>query len=223
MSTQADVTDLECVLALLRHGADASLRDVSCSTAGGFALKRGSGPTTDIGAVLLAARDRARRTPSTPTRPRRLPTHEEVSTVTKSDEGPARGRRLPVWKSNCRGASPPLLNHDLTPSTRRHLDGVAVWVLHDSIQSSGLASPRNDLVKNCRVHPTHWLIFTQADTKDPKTMTLNDVLNSPERADGDTTGSGARRRDAARVSREWRCAGSRSIKWMIWGDDAAVS
>ena len=21
--------------------------------------------------------------------------------------------------------------------------------------------PRNDLVKNCRVHPTHWLIFTQ--------------------------------------------------------------
>ena len=30
-----------------------------------------------------------------------------------------------------------VLNHDLTPSTRRHLDGVAVWVLHDSIQSSG--------------------------------------------------------------------------------------
>ena len=22
-------------------------------------------------------------------------------------------------------------------------------------------SPRNDLVKNCRVHPTHWLISTQ--------------------------------------------------------------
>ena len=42
-------------------------------------------------------------------------------------------------------------------------------------------------MKNCRVHPTHWLIFTQVDTKDPKTMTLNDVLNSPERADGDTT------------------------------------
>ena len=44
---------------------------------------------------------------------------------------------LAVWKSNCRGASQPLLNHDFTPSTRRHLDGVAVWVLHDSIQSSG--------------------------------------------------------------------------------------
>ena len=23
------------------------------------------------------------------------------------------------------------------------------------------SSPRNDLVKNCRVHPTHWLISTQ--------------------------------------------------------------
>ena len=23
------------------------------------------------------------------------------------------------------------------------------------------SSPRNDLVKNCRVHPTHWLIYTQ--------------------------------------------------------------
>ena len=26
------------------------------------------------------------------------------------------------------------------------------------------SSPRNDLVKNCRVHPTHWLISTQAAT-----------------------------------------------------------
>ena len=24
-----------------------------------------------------------------------------------------------------------------------------------------MSSPRNDLVKNCRVHPTHWLISTQ--------------------------------------------------------------
>jgi hypothetical protein len=50
--------DLDCVLALLRHGADAALRDVACSNAGGFALKRGAGPTTDLGRVLLAARDR---------------------------------------------------------------------------------------------------------------------------------------------------------------------
>ena len=61
----------------------------------------------------------------------------------------------PVHKSNFRSASPPLLNHDLTPSTRRHLDGVAVWVLHDSIQSSG---PRR------RREMTHWLISTQTRT-----------------------------------------------------------
>ena len=27
------------------------------------------------------------------------------------------------------------------------------------------SSPRNDLVKNCRVHPTHWLISTQRGTR----------------------------------------------------------
>ena len=27
--------------------------------------------------------------------------------------------------------------------------------------SAATPSPRNDLVKNCRVHPTHWLISTQ--------------------------------------------------------------
>ena len=27
------------------------------------------------------------------------------------------------------------------------------------------SSPRNDLVKNCRVHPTHWLISTQTATR----------------------------------------------------------
>ena len=29
--------------------------------------------------------------------------------------------------------------------------------------SAATSSPRNDLVKNCRVHPTHWLISTQMD------------------------------------------------------------
>ena len=29
--------------------------------------------------------------------------------------------------------------------------------------STGASSPRHDLVKNCRVHPTHWLISTQVD------------------------------------------------------------
>ena len=36
-----------------------------------------------------------------------------------------------------------------TPPTRRRLDGMAVWVLHPSIQSSRpRRAPRNDLVKN---------------------------------------------------------------------------
>ena len=29
--------------------------------------------------------------------------------------------------------------------------------------SSAASSPRNDFVKNCRVHPTHWLNSTQVD------------------------------------------------------------
>jgi hypothetical protein len=29
--------------------------------------------------------------------------------------------------------------------------------------------PRNDLVKNCRVHPTHWLISTQSSTTNRNT------------------------------------------------------
>ena len=52
----------------------------------------------------------------------------------------------PVHKSKFHGASS-------TPSKRRLLDGVAVSVPH--------RSPRNDLVKNYRVHPTYWLISTQ--------------------------------------------------------------
>jgi hypothetical protein len=30
--------------------------------------------------------------------------------------------------------------------------------------STAASLPRNDLVKNCRVHPTHWLISTQGAT-----------------------------------------------------------
>ena len=42
-----------------------------------------------------------------------------------------------VWKSNCRGASPPLRNHDLTPSTRRLLDGLVMPVPHRSPSQDG--------------------------------------------------------------------------------------
>ena len=67
-----------------------------------------------------------------------------------------------MHKSNSRGASPQPLDHglhaiDATPARRRggagssSLDGA----------STAASSPRNDLVKNCRVHPTHWLIYAQ--------------------------------------------------------------
>ena len=39
-----------------------------------------------------------------------------------------------------------------------------MWVtLLDSVITAAL-SPRNDFVKNYRVHPTHWLIYTQVAT-----------------------------------------------------------
>ena len=67
-----------------------------------------------------------------------------------------------MWKSKFYGAF--VLNHpvvlhaiDATPARWRGdadsspLDGA----------STAASSPRNDLVKNCRVHPTHWLTSTQ--------------------------------------------------------------
>ena len=71
----------------------------------------------------------------------------------------------PVWKSKFYGAF--VLNHrvvlhaiDTTPARWRGdagsspLDGA----------SAATSSPRNDLVKNYPVHPTHWLISTQSAT-----------------------------------------------------------
>ena len=69
-----------------------------------------------------------------------------------------------MWKSEFYGAF--VLNRrvdlhaiDATPARWRGdagsspLDGA----------STTASSPRNDLVKNCRVHPTHWLISTQVE------------------------------------------------------------
>ena len=49
---------------------------------------------------------------------------------------------------------PPRLNHS-TPSRRRRLDSSPLDAM------TVASSPRMDLVKNYRVHPTHWLIYTQ--------------------------------------------------------------
>ena len=68
-----------------------------------------------------------------------------------------------MHKSNCRGASPPLLNNDLhaidaTPARWRGLGGLPSL---DSVSTVAFSS-RKDLVKNYRVHSTHWLIYAQA-------------------------------------------------------------
>jgi hypothetical protein len=53
-----------------------------------------------------------------------------------------------------------------TPSTRRQHD--ARWCGLSPLDSASTAasSPRNDFVKNYRVHPTHWLICTQVGYSD---------------------------------------------------------
>ena len=68
----------------------------------------------------------------------------------------------PVWKSKCYGAF--VLNHrvvlhaiDATPARWRGDAGSSPL---DRARTAA-SSPGNDLVKNCRVHPTHWLISTQ--------------------------------------------------------------
>ena len=68
----------------------------------------------------------------------------------------------PVWKSKFYGAF--VLNHrivlhaiDAAPARWRGDAGSSPL---DRARMAA-SSPRNDLVKNCRVHPTHWLISTQ--------------------------------------------------------------
>jgi len=71
----------------------------------------------------------------------------------------------PVWKSKFYGAFVP--NHrvvlhaiDATPARWRGDAGSSPL---DRARTAA-SLPRNDLVKNCRVHPTHWLISTQRAT-----------------------------------------------------------
>ena len=82
-----------------------------------------------------------------------------------SPRGRPRGATGPVWKSNFYGAF--VLNHsvvlhasDATPARWRGDAGSSP--LDRARTATSL--PRNDLVKNCRVYPTHWLISTQQAT-----------------------------------------------------------
>ena len=75
-------------------------------------------------------------------------------------------RRRPVWKSKFHGAF--VLNrravlHAIDATPARWLGDADSSPLDGT--SAATPSPRHDLVKNCRVHPTHWLISTQAPTR----------------------------------------------------------
>ena len=67
-----------------------------------------------------------------------------------------------MWKSKFYGAF--VLNHRVVPHA---IDATPAGWRGDADSSpldgasTAASSPRNDLVKNCRVHPTHWLISTQ--------------------------------------------------------------
>ena len=101
----------------------------------------------------------------------------------------ARRRRRPsswtVWKSKFYDAF--VLNHrvvlhviDAMPDRWRGDAGSSPL----DLARAATSSPRNDFVKNCRVHPTHWLISTQVMEARP-TMdlprTIARVLDLPLR------------------------------------------
>ena len=59
-----------------------------------------------------------------------------------------------MWKSKFHGA--------FVATPARWRGGVGLSPLDGA--STAASSPRNDLVKNYQVHPTHWLISTQQST-----------------------------------------------------------
>ena len=83
------------------------------------------------------------------------------------------GTSYSVWKSKFSSAS--VLNHrvvlhaiDATPARWRGDAGSSPL---DRARTAA-PSPRGDLVKNCRVHPTHWLISTQVFTNNSRYWAL---------------------------------------------------
>ena len=86
--------------------------------------------------------------------------------------------RWTVWKSKFQGAFVPNRRVDLhainaTPARWRGDAGSSPL---DRARTAA-PSPRNDLVKNCRVHPTHWLISTQVLADDQ--IVVVDVSSCP--------------------------------------------
>ena len=66
----------------------------------------------------------------------------------------------PVWKSKFYDAfNHSVVLHAIDATPARWLGDADSSPLDGT--SAATPSPRHDLVKNCRVHPTHWLISTQ--------------------------------------------------------------
>ena len=91
----------------------------------------------------------------------------------------------PVWKSKFYGAFVP--NHrvvldaiDATPARWRGDAGSSPLDRARAVASL----PRNDLVKYCRVHPTHWLISTQVSGRCAKAL-MWIVRKSPTDSEAD--------------------------------------
>jgi len=81
---------------------------------------------------------------------------------------------LPVWKSKFYGAfvlDRRVVLHAIDATPARWRGDAGSSPLDRS--STAASSRRNDLVKNCRVHPTHWLISTQRVTTPPPVATTS--------------------------------------------------
>ena len=151
-----------------------------CSTPLEYKYARPSGYQTASSAAALRQYLSRRR--------RRAPRAGPAAAVLEDEAQPSRVRR---FEATMRGLRP--LHHDGQKSVAavrdsiRHLVEIIAFVLNHRVvlhaidatsarwrgdagsspldrARTAASSPRNDLVKNCRVHPTHWLISTQDET-----------------------------------------------------------
>ena len=82
--------------------------------------------------------------------------------VSRGESNDAAKGLLAVWKSKVHGAfalNRRVLLHAIDAAPARWRGDAGSSPLDGA--STAASSPRNDLVKNCRVHPAHWLIYTQ--------------------------------------------------------------
>ena len=102
---------------------------------------------------------------SAPQKPQAMPIFAKIQGKTLYADNDDDEELPAVWKSKFYGAF--VLNHRVVLHA---IDAMPARWRGDAGSSpldrarTATSSPRNDLVKNCRVHPTHWLISTQFPT-----------------------------------------------------------